>query len=167
MPVGTGKTVMLSALFRQLLRREEGNFSILLLAGRTDLVSYYAKALSERMGQTCSVEIAETRKALADRAAVPGTVLVSTAQKLLGGSATQNEMRKGETDAPYSASSRLLVVVEEVAYNYFGRIYRDMCTRFPNVITAKTRRRNRPNRRPGTSLEKFRIQGKPTGRRQS
>lgn len=84
MPTGTGKTVMLAALFSQLLQFEERDFSILLLTSRAALALQYMETFSRLIGQFYAVEIAETRKALADKIARPGTILVSTAQKLLG-----------------------------------------------------------------------------------
>lgn len=134
MPTGTGKTVMLAALFSQLLQFEERDFSILLLTSRAALALQYMETFSRLIGQFYAVEIAETRKALADKIARPGTILVSTAQKLLGEGYQQNEIIRKEPLTPYSTSSRLLVVVEEVSYNYFGRTYQDMHARFPNAI---------------------------------
>jgi len=134
MPTGTGKTVLLAALFSQFMQLEKSNFSILLLTSTTDLASHYTETLSNLIGPIYSVEIAQTRKALAEKASTQGTILVSTAQKLLGDRFLHNDITKNEPLTPFSTSSRLLVVVEEATYNYFSRTYQDMHARFPNAI---------------------------------
>jgi len=134
MPTVTGKTVLLAALFSQFMQLEKSNFSILLLTSTTDLASHYTETLSNLIGPIYSVEIAQTRKALAEKASTQGTILVSTAQKLLGDRFLHNDITKNEPLTPFSTSSRLLVVVEEATYNYFSRTYQDMHARFPNAI---------------------------------
>lgn len=134
MPTGAGKTVLLAALFSQLMQEEDGDFSVLLLTGRAQLAAQYAASLSYRLGQICPVSLAGSRKELAEKAAVPGTILISTAQKLLGEGMTADERGIREAPAPYSVSSRLLVVVEEIFYPYFSRTYGDMHARFPHAV---------------------------------
>lgn len=134
MPAGMGKTVMMAALFSQLLQLEKRDFSILLLTSRAALALQYTKTLSKLIGESYPVEIAETRDALVDKINTSGLILVSTAQKLLRKSSPQHGKIEEKPPAPYSVSSRLLVVVEEASYHYFSRTYPDMHARFPNAV---------------------------------
>lgn len=133
MPEGTGKRVVLSALFSKLFQDRETDLSVLLLVGRTDLALQYAEALLELTGSSYPVEIAKTGEELIHKVKEAGTVLISTAQKLLIDKSRPGK-NKGQDIAPYSESSRILVVVEEIAYPYFSRTYYDMHARFPNAL---------------------------------
>lgn len=132
MPAGCGKIRMLASLCSRLLQTEKTADSILLLVSRAELVSQYVKRLSELVGDLYSVEAAASRKVLKNKAGIPGMLLISTAQKLLLEKPSAAE--EAEASVSYSASSNLLVIVEEISYQYFSRTYRDMHLRFPNAL---------------------------------
>lgn len=134
MPSGTGKSMLLAALFSEIFQGALKDFSILLLTSRSEMADQYTKVLSVLCKGFFPVEMAETKKALKERAAVPGNVLVSTAQKLLAGFSLANRPEEKETVQPYTDSQRLLVVVDEISYHYFSRTYSEMHARFPNAV---------------------------------
>lgn len=128
MPVGTGKSRIIAELIRLLGGH---GWSVLVLTSTAALADGYVQQLVELLGG--GVELVRSRQELKEKTQIPGTAVVSTAQKLLNerGSSDPDVLRPHAE--PYSTLSHLLVLVEEAAYHYFNRTYHDMLDRFPNA----------------------------------
>lgn len=133
-PAGTGKSLVLSEIIRLLLENHEQVQSVLVLTSRAGLAEQYRERLDKLSGNSYTVELADSVSKFMRTVGKSNTVVVATAQKLLSKNTNGNtRFGKDEID-PFSESEKLLVIVEEVTFNYFSRTYQDMYARFPNAM---------------------------------
>lgn len=135
MPVGTGKSVFVTALIHRFIMQNP-DWAVLILTSRSGISEQYYDRLKSAVGGYLRVTLAVSKRDLAYTVGVPGSVVISTAQKLLNtpGKNTLLDNDNSEKAAPIIyEDSNLLVIVEEVAYEYYGRLYENMHKRFPQA----------------------------------
>lgn len=131
--VGTGKEAVIREIAQALVCDVENAWSVVILTTTAALAAQYYERLSQEIGTTCSVELAKTVPMLSEKAGIPRTVLISTAQKLLVKKARNTIWAEDNSKLAFSESSRLLVIVEEASYHYFGQTAQDLWIRFPKA----------------------------------
>lgn len=128
-PIGAGKTIVMAEVIRLLTEVRQPGWSVLVLTSTIVTAQQYAERFREALENVRPVHLIRTSRELAEKTNTTGTILVSTAQKLLD-KGSQFPRRPAP---PYSLADRLLVIVEEASQRYFGQTYSDMRSRFPNA----------------------------------
>lgn len=134
MPSGTGKTAVIAEIIQKLLSNGENSWSVLVVTNSTMYTEQYFSQLRDYLEIYCRMEKVSNNKMFADLGGKNGTVLISTAHRLINRKRNNLFNEKFLEEQIYNDASNLLIIADEVRENYFSYTYSSIRKSFPNAV---------------------------------